>query len=609
MKNYKTSILTVLIGALSISVLRAQSFENLDINNINARINANSYLFHNTDNGSSGYEFPANSGINSIFSARLNILGQDVNGQVKGYVPFTGLGGPHAGPVMSPGDYATLGPAWDRVWKINCSTIETFKAWYACSIDANCDASANFPGYQIPQAIIDWPAKGNLLLGQGILEYTAPFFDNDGNDFYDPNAGDHPLIKGNQAIFFIYNTERNQSIIPIQLMEIRGLAYAYGNTGDSALNNTIFIEYETINRSSFTLTETHFGFDVDFDLGNPTDDYIASDVARSAFYAYNGDSNDEDNPGSGTLGYGTNHAAQGVVILNGLFQEVDGLDNPLTSIIQDAIDSAGTPYPNLGYGYGDGIVDNEKLGLTNFLGYSIGGGIFGTPSTILEYYNQVRSIWNDGSQIVWGGNGHSSSGGVVPASHLFSGDSDPLFWSTEGISVTPSDWSELNASAGGLPNSPGDRKGVGSIGPVTQEPGEIERITIALVSARDYSGSGPLIAVDIMKERIDSIHSYYKAGIISECGTSITTSVNNVKEKGSSLSIYPNPFNNQFTLNYQLENNTALVEIYSVVGKKIQTKTITQNASIIDLSTQPNGFYFVTITDGSTKISQKIVKQ
>jgi len=600
MKEYKVKTITLIIGVLSIFPVGAQTFEHLDINNINARINANSYLFHNPDSSSSSYEFPANSGINSIFSARLNLASTDVNGQVIGHIPFTGVVGPHAGPIMNPSDYATSGPAWDKVWKIDCSTIETFKEWYSCSEDANCDASANFPGYQIPQSILEWPAHGVSALGQS--SQIAPFFDTDGDDFYDPNVGDYPLIKGNQAIFFIYNAKRTQSILPSVQIEFRGLAYAYGNTGDSALDNTIFIDYEVINRSTATLANAQLGFDVDFDLGNASDDFIASDVARSAFYAYNGDSNDEDGPGS--LGYGANLAAQGVVFLNGGFQDNDGLDNPLTQNIQNAIDSAGSPYPNLGIGYGDGIVDNEQFGLTNFLAYSNNTGLTGQAVSAINYYHQTNGKWNDGTSMVWGGTGHLSSGGTVNSNMLFPGDSDPLLWSTQGINTPTSNWSEVSEA-----NPQGDRKGVGSVGPVTLEPGQVQKLTIALVSARDYSSSGPQAAVNIMKERIDSIHSYFRTGILTECIPSISTGIQDEKAKENNLLIYPSPFNNQFTLNYSLENNTAILAIYNVVGKIIKTQTVTQNSTVVDLSKQPSGFYFITITDGDKKMSQKIIKQ
>jgi hypothetical protein len=85
-------------------------------------------------------------------------------------------------------------------------------------------------------------------------------------------------------------------------------------------------------------------------------------------------------------------------------------------------------------------------------------------------------------------------------------------------------------------------------------------------------------------------------------------SLEKIEGKEKDLLIYPNPFNAQFTINYKLERNTALLAIYNVIGEKIQTKTITQNATVINLSNQGNGFYFVTITDGTNRISQKIMK-
>jgi hypothetical protein len=602
MKNQIKSITTIVLLGLVVFTANSQTHETLDVNNIKARVNANSYLFHNPDNSTSSFEYPANSGINSIFSARLNLLCEDVNGQLKGHIPNSYIGvGPHAGPLMNPNEYATSAQIWDRVWKVNCSTIETFKAWFNCLQDPTCDETISFPGYQIPQEILDWPAHGDLSKGQGWN--IAPYFDRDGDQFYDPaGSGDYPLIKGSQAIFFIYNSNRSVSNVPQGELEFRGMAYAYGNTNDSALSSTVFIDYEIINRSTFTHVNTYFGFDVDFDLGNSSDDYIASDVARSAFYAYNGDNNDENS--GGVTGYGTNLAAQSVVYLSGGFKDNDGLDNPRTQVLTHAIDSSGSPYPNLGIGYSDGVIDNEQLGLTNFLTYSSGTGTTGQPNNVLANYYQLQSQWNDGSDMVWGGTGHASSGGTILTKHMYPGETDPLLWSTQGVTTPSLDWSEVSEA-----NAPADRKGIGSAGPFSMQPGTIQKLTIALVSARDYSGTSPQTAVDIMNERIDSIHSYYRAGIISECNPNIATSINNVEEKENTFYIYPNPFNNQFTINYKLENNSALLEVYNIIGEKIKSKTITKNSTIVDLSNQTNGFYFVTVTDGTNRVSKKVVKQ
>ena len=94
-------------------------------------------MFNDPINSTTGYEYPINSGKKTLSSLNLILAGQDVNGQLKG------IGGPqinnnsalYAGPIMNPSEYATSGQDWDRVWKIDCSTIQTFKNWYQAGID------------------------------------------------------------------------------------------------------------------------------------------------------------------------------------------------------------------------------------------------------------------------------------------------------------------------------------------------------------------------------------------------------------------------------------------------------------------------------------------
>jgi len=241
--------------------------------------------------------------------------------------------------------------------------------------------------------------------------------------------------------------------------------------------------------------------------------------------------------------------------------------------------------------------------------YNIGGGVQGSPTSEKDYYNLLSGKWNDDSQMVWGGSGHSQTGGTTPSKYLFPGNSDPLLYGTKGISPPPSNWSEFNGATGGLPNNSGDRRGVGSSGPFTFLAGSSVEIDLALVFGRGVTGSGLQAGVSAMQEAIDTVRSQYLLGITSGCADGVSTNITNIKSDKNTLIIYPKPFNNQFTINYKLESNDALIEIYSVVGKKIKTQTINQNSTVVDLNNQPDGFYFVTITDGNKKLSQKIIKQ
>ena len=67
-----------------------------------------------------------------------------------------------------------------------------------------------------------------------------------------------------------------------------------------------FYNFELINRSTFTLTDTYFASYVDSDLGFPSDDFVGCDVQRGLGYCYNGDDDDEDN--GGRNGYGSTPA-------------------------------------------------------------------------------------------------------------------------------------------------------------------------------------------------------------------------------------------------------------------------------------------------------------
>jgi len=85
--------------------------------------------------------------------------------------------------------------------------------------------------------------------------------------------------------------------------------------------------------------------------------------------------------------------------------------------------------------------------------------------------------------------------------------------------------------------------------------------------------------------------------------------VNEPSNNNLTLTVYPNPFNNELTVNYEPKNNTAKLEVYNLIGEKIKSQNITENISFIDLSRQSNGIYFIVIIDGENRISRKVIKQ
>lgn len=561
-----------------------KSYENIDLNNINARVDKD-VLFMDRANSISGFEVPKGSGSHSIYAANFWFAGLDNNGQLKVYEETYAHDDSinNSGPIGTPYEYSYK---WDRVWKVSAIDIQNHLA-----------------GLVTTEAITNWPAHGDVSLGQAFN--LAPYYDIDGNGYYDPTSGDYPLIKGQQAIYFIRNSDRTlaDGVAPSRL-EFHGMVYAYDCPEDSAINHTVFVDYKIINRSASDLTNCYFGQWADFDIGNSNDDYIGSDVSRGIFYGYNGDANDEN--ANGVNGYGIYPPAQGVTFLKGAKQDDDGNDNPLTTNVSTAIAQNGIPYAGLGIGFGDGIIDNEYLGLSHFMSYSIGNGAFlgdGDPQNAMDYYNYLKGYWRDGSQMVWGGNGYPPQGSNVATNFLFPGDSDPLFWSTGGVTTTPVPWGEIQAG-----NTKGDRRGLGSTGPFTFNPGAVIEMEVAFVFGRDYQNTGNIAGVTVMQERVDSIRSYHANGFATTpCGGAILSAKKEVKEINT-LSIYPNPFANQFLVNYKPSAKTT-VEVYNLLGGKVLTQQITTHLTLLDLSNQPNGVYFVRVTDGKEVLTRKVVKQ
>ena len=46
---------------------------------------------------------------------------------------------------------------YDNFYITERQDIELFNAWYECSNDPNCDAGVEYPNYQVPSSILEWP--------------------------------------------------------------------------------------------------------------------------------------------------------------------------------------------------------------------------------------------------------------------------------------------------------------------------------------------------------------------------------------------------------------------------------------------------------------------
>lgn len=545
-------------GFLLVEIDSNHSYEELSINNIKAGVNSFGYLFNNfayIPGYSTGYytpafEAPAGSRIHSLFGSTLWIGGINENSDGDS-MHFAGeryrqIGVDYwSGPVSNVyNDEYDL--KWLQAWILNKSQIVYHKQHY---LD---------PGYTPIENISSWPGNGDTQMGQA--DQLAPYFDQNNNGLYEPFLGDYPLIRGDQAIFFIYNDDRKshtESGGKKLGIEIHGMAYAFEEPSDSALWNTVFVHYDIYNRSDTTYFDTYTGIFSDFDIGSPWDDYVACSVQKGTIIGYNGTDYDDDSGGGPerfVFGYHDKLPAMGMTILGGPLMDNDGIDNPL----------GGCDEGMNGLNFGNGTADDERYGLTRFSYFNNGVVHVNTdPDTASEYYNLLKGIWRDSTQILYGGNGHTQGNAVGPAcKFVFPGDSDSCNWGTGGIlpnggyNQNGNFWTEKESM-----NQPGDRRGIGISGPFTFKPGDRQELDFAFIFARDYEGNDPIL---ILLERVDAIRE-----MVIEDSIIYLPTILGVNEKSIDLSnilVFPNPVNSTLNFKLPVNDNNVSYSIKNISG-------------------------------------------
>lgn len=96
-------------------------------------------------------------------------------------------------------------------------------------------------------------------------------------------------------------------------------------------------------------------------------------------------------------------------------------------------------------------------------------------------------------------------------------------------------------------------------------------------------------------------------------GGTVTTicssvNVNENKKKEPAFNISPNPSNGIFSIHSSSIIEYSILEIFNLIGEKIYHSTIKQTkSSAINISTQPNGIYFLKLSSDKNIFTQKII--
>ncbi|MDX1445219.1 T9SS type A sorting domain-containing protein [Lishizhenia sp.] len=316
--------LLLLAGLFLTSNISAQmnSFVELNENSLQCTVNSNGELFSNLANSGPGFSVEFSQSLYTIFSNRIVLAGLGPNGDLAMTKPH-GSNNLANGPLTVAPGYefgpATITPAesnaWSQIFVVTQDEIDEFKNYHACMADPNCDATINFPNYQIPSSISNWPAHGDITIDQSF--FLAPFYDADWDGNYNPEAGDYPCIKGDIYAWFVMNNYLTDPSVTTTTkgLEIHVEVYQFeGQTGGDALSNTVFVGYDVINRGTTPLSDFYLSNYTDFDLGYPLDDYMGTLPDINAYFIYNGD--DYDETSSFGQGFLDHLPVQGVVSLN-----------------------------------------------------------------------------------------------------------------------------------------------------------------------------------------------------------------------------------------------------------------------------------------------------
>jgi hypothetical protein len=466
-------------------------------------------------------------------------------------------------------------------------------------IETHIDSiQSNSTTYIPVHGIREWPGNGNVVLGQS--DQIAPYVDANSNGIYEPMLGEYPIIYGDACFLQIWhdhpNLERPGGI------ETHNYAYTFNCDTSEIYRNAIFFKTKYISREN-DFSRFSIGSFLDFDNGNPNDDYIGTHVELGMAYCYNGDLFDE--PFGSQAVFHNTLPAQGFMVLKGNKKDPDGLDNP-----EDASPIGCTN----GLGFNDGIVDNEYFTLERTLASSALGGVtISDPQTANEWERITNGFWPDGTPLFYGGNGNvfSNTTTMTKARFIFPGGSDTLFYGTDGINPG-FDWTPTQTAISSGPIlPPADYRIYASHGSrsFTQtDTIEFDYVYLVYYDSTHASTSitEPLSGLFAKAEKIKKAYNQ-NAG---PCGTNFNPIEEDLSVNEADIlqiGVYPNPTTGIIRFSGINQVKTDVV-VYDGSGRILKTATIKSETDSINLSDLQGNLFFVKIQQGQNILTRKIIK-
>ncbi|XZF15338.1 T9SS type A sorting domain-containing protein [Chitinophagaceae bacterium MMS25-I14] len=323
MNKYYSLLFALAVTSVSFSVHAQRTYNtsaSIDINNVRAASLLHGDMWYDPSSATPRCEYPKGSGKHVAFVGGVWMGGYDQQGNLKvAAQTYRQQGNDYwPGPLDNSGitDSTTV-DKWARIWKINKSTIDSFRHLSSHTV-------ANTPA-----AVLEWPAKGNPFAkgnnGVSLIVTTdmAPFKDVNNDGVYNPQDGDYPDIKGDQMLWYVYNDAASphaNSLSDAIHAETHVSVFAYNRGG--ILDNVIYYQYSIQNKSNASYPAFRMAMMADMDLGYAFDDYIGFDSVHRMGIIYNSSGTD----GAGQPNsYGTNIPIAGVSMIQ---LPGDGIHSP-----------------------------------------------------------------------------------------------------------------------------------------------------------------------------------------------------------------------------------------------------------------------------------------
>jgi hypothetical protein len=428
--------------------------------------------------------------------------------------------------------YSLYGEKYRKGWKVSKAEIEYHKVNY------------NKAFYTIPASIRDWPAHGDMSKGMNHL--LAPFNDANGDGIYNPEYGDYPLIRGDEAVFFVFNTINPTGSLasPHEMkLEIRGMAYVFTSSNEEAIKNSLFVNYQVTNLAEIPYDDFSFGMFTAYRLSNHSytdySRYTGCDSLLNTCFGYRR---------KPLTTHSVNYPAFGMTWLN----------EPMSSFLRVFKSSDNTSF---------------------------------YPREPEHYFNMMRSSFSSGQPLVYGGDGMP----VGPGPHI------PCRFHFPGDPGQSGEWSEYSVN-----NVPGYRDVISAVTPRRLKPRETLCFDVAFTAALPL-GSDSLAGVYLLKDYAQQNISFFNSRYSGNCSDIDYRQPTKLPAKpGGKILIYPNPTTDFMGIELDGRESEYVLDIYSITGK--QVLSLVGRDRIIDVSGLEQGVYIVRILHDNELFSGKLIK-